>query len=92
MNHLEELMIQITKNMKKKGKKKARRFVTVEGIYQNYGTICRLREVVALAKKYKFRVILDDSVGLGNVGATGRGTLELLGLKVGCLSVICCNC
>lgn len=85
MNHLEELMIQITKNLKQKKNKVARRFVTVEGIYHNYGTMCRLREVVALAKQYKFRIVLDDSVGLGTVGPTGRGTVEALGLKVSLL-------
>jgi len=33
--------------------------------------------VVELKKKYKFRLILDESISFGTVGATGRGMTEL---------------
>mmetsp|Transcript_6117 Transcript_6117/g.12855 ORF Transcript_6117/g.12855 Transcript_6117/m.12855 type:complete len:471 (+) Transcript_6117:43-1455(+) len=91
LNHVEELMIQITKNIQKSKQKEIRRFIVVEGVYQNYGTMCRLREIIALAKQYKFRVILDDSVGLGALGATGRGTLEYLGMKASDVHVYCAD-
>jgi len=34
-----------------------------------------------VARKYKYRVILDDSFGIGVLGATGRGTLEHHGMS-----------
>lgn len=82
VNHMEELMMKITEGIRSRGVKGVRRYVVVEGFYQNYGTLCRLPEVVALAKQYKFRVIVDDSIGLGCLGATGRGILEHFNLKV----------
>ena len=81
LNHLEQLMMEINNKMER-DKKLVRRFVVVEGVYCNYGTICRLREVVALAKQYHFRIILDDTIGLGLLGETGRGVVEHFGLKI----------
>jgi len=58
-----------------------RRFVVVEGLYANYGDACPLRAVVELAREFKWRVIVDDSVGFGTLGATGRGIVEHSGLQ-----------
>merc|ERR1712233_113244 len=91
VNHVEELMMKINEGIRSRGAKGVRRYVVVEGIYQNYGTLCRLPEVVALAKQYKFRVIVDDSVGLGCLGATGRGVLEHFNLKMEDISIYCAD-
>lgn len=53
-----------------------RRFIVVEGLYANHGDVCPLPEVLALAREYKWRVIVDDSLGVGVLGATGRGVTE----------------
>ena len=57
-----------------------RRFIVVEGLYTNYGDICPLPQLLSLAAEFKWRVVLDDSCGLGVLGRTGRGTLEHYGL------------
>lgn len=53
-----------------------KRFVMVEGIYANIGDVAPLAEIVALKKKYGFRLILDESFSVGVLGRTGRGALE----------------
>ncbi|KAL7516050.1 hypothetical protein ACHAWX_001108 [Stephanocyclus meneghinianus] len=57
-----------------------RRFLVVEGLYKNWGTVCPLNEVVALKEEFCYRLILDDSHAMGTMGETGRGSLERCGL------------
>ncbi|KAG7021374.1 Long chain base biosynthesis protein 2a, partial [Cucurbita argyrosperma subsp. argyrosperma] len=54
--------------------------VVVEGIYSMEGEICKLPEIVAICKKYKAYVYLDEAHSIGAVGKTGRGVCELLGV------------
>ena len=44
------------------------------------GALGNLDEIVALKKKYKFRILIDDAHGFGNMGPTGRGTSEHFGV------------
>lgn len=60
---------------------KTRKFLVVEGIYFNTGEICPLRELVELRKKYKLRMILDESISFGCLGK-GKGLTEHLGVDV----------
>lgn len=53
-----------------------RRFIIVEGVYRNVGDLCPLKTVVDLKFKYKYRLMVDDSFGIGVLGEKGRGTLE----------------
>ena len=66
-----------------------RRFVVVEGIYQQSGTLSPLPEIVALADAYCFRVILDESMSLGVLGKTGRGACEHHGVRPDALTLVC---
>ncbi|KAK6794873.1 hypothetical protein RDI58_008326 [Solanum bulbocastanum] len=54
--------------------------VIVEGIYSMEGELCQLPEIVAICKKYKVYVYLDEAHSIGAVGKTGRGVCELLGV------------
>ncbi|XP_071701879.1 long chain base biosynthesis protein 2a-like [Rutidosis leptorrhynchoides] len=54
--------------------------VVVEGIYSMEGEICKLPEIVAICKKYKAYVYLDEAHSIGAIGKTGRGVCELLGV------------
>merc|ERR1719408_372422 len=54
--------------------------VIVEGIYSMEGHFCRLREIVALKKKYRAYLYLDEAHSIGAVGSSGRGVTELLGV------------
>lgn len=58
-----------------------RRFIVVEGLYANSGSLCPLREVQRLAAKYRWRIIVDDSLGFGVLGPNGRGITEHAGLS-----------
>lgn len=53
------------------------RFIAVDGLYSTEGDIALLDKIVELAKDYKAFTIVDDAHGLGVLGKTGRGSLEV---------------
>jgi glycine C-acetyltransferase len=55
--------------------------VITEGVYGMAGDLGNLKEIVALKKKYQFRLLVDDAHGFGTMGKTGRGTGEHLGVQ-----------
>lgn len=61
---------------------KIRRFIIVEAIYMNTGEMCPLSEIVELRKRYKLRLILDESISFGTLGDHGRGITEHLNVNV----------
>lgn len=55
--------------------------IVTDGVFSMSGEICKLPEIVGLAKKYGARVMVDDAHGLGVLGEHGRGTAEHFGLE-----------
>ncbi len=55
--------------------------IVTDGVFSMGGDVCRLPEIVALAKKYGARIMVDDAHGLGVLGKHGRGTAEHFGLE-----------
>ncbi len=55
--------------------------IVTDGVFSMSGEIAKLPEIVALAKKYGARVMVDDAHGLGVMGEHGRGTAEYFGLE-----------
>ncbi|XP_072129392.1 serine palmitoyltransferase 2 [Mobula birostris] len=55
--------------------------IVVEGIYSMEGSIVRLPEIVALKKKYKAYLYLDEAHSIGALGPTGRGVVEYFDLN-----------
>lgn len=53
------------------------RFVVVDGVYSQDGDLARLSELVKLVHQYEAYVIMDDAHGVGVIGETGRGVIEL---------------
>lgn len=51
-----------------------------EGVYGMTGALGNLDEIVALKKKYNFRIFIDDAHGFGVMGEHGRGTSEHFGV------------
>lgn len=47
-----------------------------EGVYGMTGALGILDQIVALKKKYSFRILIDDAHGFGVMGESGRGTSE----------------
>ncbi|MGK6352942.1 aminotransferase class I/II-fold pyridoxal phosphate-dependent enzyme [Parapedobacter sp. DT-150] len=56
------------------------KMVIVDGIYSQDGDLAPLREIVYLTKKYGAYLMVDDAHGIGVLGKTGRGALEMLDL------------
>jgi serine palmitoyltransferase len=54
--------------------------IMVEGIYSMEGEIVDLKAVVAIAKKYKAYLYLDEAHSIGAMGKTGRGICEHAGV------------
>ncbi|MBO7344779.1 MAG: aminotransferase class I/II-fold pyridoxal phosphate-dependent enzyme [Clostridia bacterium] len=55
--------------------------IVTDGVFSMGGDICKLPDIVRLAKKYGARVMVDDAHGLGVLGKYGRGTAEHFGLE-----------
>lgn len=55
--------------------------VITEGVFGMSGNMGDLKGVVALKKKYNFRLFVDDAHGFGTMGATGAGVGEELGVQ-----------
>ena len=53
--------------------------IIVEGVYSMEGSIAKLPEIVAIKKKYKAYLYVDEAHSIGALGATGRGVVEHTG-------------
>lgn len=54
--------------------------VIIEGIYSMEGELARLKEIVAIKKKYKCYLYLDEAHSVGAMGPHGRGVCEHYGV------------
>lgn len=57
--------------------------VITEGVFGMSGDQGKLKEIVALKKKFNFRLFVDDAHGFGTMGKTGAGTGEEQGVQDG---------
>jgi 7-keto-8-aminopelargonate synthetase-like enzyme len=73
MQQLEELLARCPDN---RGK-----LIVVDGVFSMEGDLANLPEITKLAQKYGARLMVDDSHGIGTMGAHGRGTGEHFGLE-----------
>ncbi|KCV70276.1 hypothetical protein H696_02606 [Fonticula alba] len=83
MADLEAVLQKIEKTRIARKQPLTRRFIVVEGLYQNTGTICDLVTVTRLKTQYKYRLVVEDSFGFGTLGKTGRGAVEHTGADMG---------
>jgi len=51
-------------------------FIVVDGVFSMEGDIIKLPELVAVARKFGARVMVDDAHSVGVLGEGGRGTAE----------------
>ncbi|MEO6638855.1 MAG: aminotransferase class I/II-fold pyridoxal phosphate-dependent enzyme [Ginsengibacter sp.] len=54
-----------------------------EGVFGMSGNQGKIKEIVALKKKYNFRILIDDAHGFGSMGPTGAGADEEQGCQKG---------
>jgi glycine C-acetyltransferase len=57
--------------------------VITEGVFGMLGDMGKIAEIVALKKKFDFRLLIDDAHGFGTMGKTGAGTAEEQGVQDG---------
>lgn len=57
--------------------------VITEGVFGMRGDQGKLKEIVELKKRFKFRLFVDDAHGIGTMGATGGGTGQEQGCQDG---------
>ncbi|CAG59508.1 uncharacterized protein GVI51_G04873 [Nakaseomyces glabratus] len=55
--------------------------ICVEGLFSMEGTMCNLPELIALKKKYKCYLFVDEAHSIGAIGPTGRGVCEYFGVN-----------
>ena len=63
----------------------------MEGIYKISGDMAPLRKLYELKEKYKFRLIVDESMSFGVLGETGRGACEHFGLRPSDVEIVCAS-
>ncbi|HWP02382.1 MAG TPA: glycine C-acetyltransferase [Gemmatimonadaceae bacterium] len=57
-----------------------RRLIWTDGVFSMEGSICKLPQILELAREYDAIVAVDDSHATGVLGRTGRGTAEHFGV------------
>lgn len=80
MKDLERILQELEDDFVKHNRPLTRRFIITEGISENYGDMVDLTKIVALKKKYKYRLILDETWSFGTCGRTGKGLTEHFGV------------
>lgn len=56
------------------------RLVVIDGVYSQDGDLARMDEIYDLTKKYGAFLMVDDAHGIGVLGETGRGAIEIFNL------------
>ena len=55
--------------------------VMTEGVFGMAGDQGKLKEIVSFKEKYRFRLLVDDAHGFGQLGENGRGTADHQGVQ-----------
>jgi glycine C-acetyltransferase len=80
-NEIDKLEIMLQRATKIIGETDGGILVITEGVFGMGGDTGKLPEIVALKKKYDFRLFVDDAHGIGTMGETGAGTGEHYGVQ-----------
>jgi len=83
MAHLQRLLEEVAAEDAAAGRARApnRRFIVVEGLYANWGDLAPLEALVQLKRRFKYRLLVDESLSFGALpGAAVGSALEHAGL------------
>jgi glycine C-acetyltransferase len=75
-NDISNLEIQLERATKLVSETNGAILVITEGVFGMSGDQGKLAEIVALKKKFQFRLLVDDAHGFGTMGKTGAGASE----------------
>ncbi len=82
-NDMDSLELQLQRAEKLVAETGGAILVITEGVFGMTGAQGKLKEIVGLKAKYKFRLFVDDAHGFGTMGKTGAGTGEEQGCQDG---------
>jgi 7-keto-8-aminopelargonate synthetase and related enzymes len=82
-NDIEDCEKQLKRAEKMADKNGGGILLVTEGVFGMSGNQGKIKEIVALKKKYNFRLIIDDAHGFGSMGPTGAGADEAQGCQEG---------
>merc|ERR1719440_1823917 len=88
MDHLEGILRSATSHGQPSGAPWRKIIILVEGIYSMEGEFAKLREIVALKKRYNAYLYLDEAHSIGAVGPRGRGVTDHLGIDTADVDVM----
>ncbi|KAJ7576960.1 serine palmitoyltransferase [Mycena floridula] len=93
LKSLEEVLLSVDKECKRKKLPLTRRFIVTEGIFERDGAMVDLPKLVILCRlksrqSTSTRLILDESFSFGTVGRTGRGLTELYNVPASKIDMI----
>lgn len=80
-NDIESLEVNLERAVKMADQTGGGILVISEGVFGMRGEQGKLKEIVALKKKYNFRLLVDDAHGFGTLGKTGAGAGEEQGIQ-----------
>jgi len=80
-NNIANLEKELERATKMASETKGGILVITEGVFGMSGDLGKLNEIVALKKKFNFRLLIDDAHGFGTMGPTGAGTDEHFGVQ-----------
>mgnify|MGYP001173480600 FL=1 len=80
-NDMESLEKNLTRATKIANETNGGILVISEGVFGMRGEQGKLKEIVGLKKKFKFRLLVDDAHGFGTLGKTGAGAGEEQGVQ-----------
>lgn len=83
-NNMKDLERQLRRNViygdEKTGKPWKKIMICVEGVFSMEGSVVKIPEIIALKKKYKAYLYLDEAHSVGAMGPNGRGVVDYFGL------------
>ena len=81
VNDLERLLREVlTQGQPRTHRPWKRILVIVEGLYSMEGTMCNLPGLIALKRRYKFHLFVDEAHSIGALGPRGRGVCDYFGV------------
>lgn len=80
-NDVEDCEKQLVRAQKMAEKNGGGILLITEGVFGMSGNQGKIKEIVALKKKYNFRILIDDAHGFGSMGPTGAGADEEQGCQ-----------
>lgn len=81
INDLERLLREVmTQGQPRTHRPWKRILVIVEGLYSMEGSMCNLPGLIALKRRYKFHLFVDEAHSIGALGPRGRGVCDYFGV------------